>query len=173
LWSCTLARWACVTVIEAIDSTTLVTLFSSEGNGREERRKGVGIMKHAHWTVGVVGFALSFWAAAANAEQHLVPSKAMARALVAADNERSADLAAVDRVLRTPAARTAATQAGIDVARLRQALPTLESAELRDLATRAQALEQNPVAGVTDDVNQLLVIFLIVAIVILVLKAVD
>jgi hypothetical protein len=130
-------------------------------------------MKHGNWTVGVVGLALSCWAATANAAQHLVPREAVARAVAAADSERSADLAAVDRALSTPAAQAAAARVGVDVVRLRQAVPTLENGELRDLALRAQALEQNPVAGVTDDVNQLLVIFLIVAIVILVLKAVD
>jgi hypothetical protein len=52
-------------------------------------------------------------------------------------------------------------------------LAALSDTELRDLAARAQALEQDPVAGLSSDVNQLLIIFLIVAIVILVLQAVD
>jgi hypothetical protein len=54
-----------------------------------------------------------------------------------------------------------------------RALATLSDAELRDLAVRARALEQDPAAGLSSDVNQLLIIFLIVAIVILVLQAVD
>jgi hypothetical protein len=130
-------------------------------------------MKHGSWTVGLAGLVLALGATAAMAEQHVVPEQAIERAFAAADNERSSDLATLDRALGTERAKAAAAQVGVDLARLRLALPTLGSDELKDLATRAQALDQNPAAGVTEDVNQLLVIFLIIAIVILVLQAVD
>jgi hypothetical protein len=63
---------------------------------------------------------------------------------------------------------------GADVDALRRAAPTLTDAELREVAARAAALDQDPVAGVSDhDIRWLLYIFLIVAIVILVIQAVD
>jgi hypothetical protein len=76
-------------------------------------------------------------------------------------------------VLSAPEAAAAAAAAGTSVAELRGALSTLSDGELRDLAARASALSSDPVAGLDPDVKQLLVIFLIVAIVILVFQAVD
>jgi len=63
---------------------------------------------------------------------------------------------------------------GANLEDLRGATAALSDADLRDLATRAAALQADPVAGVSDnDIRWLLYIFLIVAIVILVIKAVD
>ncbi len=86
---------------------------------------------------------------------------------------RARDMADVDRALSSPAAASLAGAAGTDVARLKAAAATLTDEELRDLALRARALETDPAAGLSRDVDQLLVIFLIVGIVILLIKAVD
>jgi hypothetical protein len=56
---------------------------------------------------------------------------------------------------------------------LQSGLAALSSTELRQLAERAAALRGDPAAGLSSDVNTLLIIFLVVAIVILVLQAVD
>ena len=82
-------------------------------------------------------------------------------------------VALVDRVLSSSAAASAASALGTDIGRVRAALPALSDAELQDLARRATALDADPVAGLDDDIRTLLIIFLIVAIVIMVLKAVD
>ena len=78
----------------------------------------------------------------------------------------------MDRFLATPEAAQAASSVGVDIASVRATVPSLSDAELADLSTRAAALEGDPVAGLDHDIKLLLEIFLIVAIVILVLRAV-
>jgi hypothetical protein len=87
--------------------------------------------------------------------------------------QRAHSLATIDAALSTPQATEAAAAVGADTTQLRAALPTLTDSEIADLATRAEALQADPVAGLDDDIKTLLIIFLIVAIVILVLQAVD
>jgi hypothetical protein len=108
------------------------------------------------------------------AQEHLVTTTAAQARLAAAEDARQHDLALLDAVLSTPEAVAAAKAVGADLDGVRRAAPTLSDAELRDLAVRAAALQADPVAGVSDhDLRWLLYIFLLVAIVILVLKAVD
>lgn len=110
---------------------------------------------------------------AAAAEDHVVPPQAVEARLAEAAGARARDLADVDHVLSSPEAASVAGAAGADVGRLKAAAATLTDEELRDLALRARALETDPTAGLSRDVDQLLVIFLIVGIVILLIKAVD
>lgn len=120
--------------------------------------------------------AVAFTVAAsgqARAQQHAVPVEAAQARLADAAAQRAHDLAAVDSLLASPEAVAAAKSVGQDALRLRAAVPALNDAELRDLAARAEALQTDPVAGLDDDIRTLLIIFLIVAIVILVLQAVD
>ena len=56
---------------------------------------------------------------------------------------------------------------------MRAAVDTLDDRDLADLATRARTLRLDPRAGIDKDIHDLLVLFLIIAIVILVLQAVD
>ena len=107
------------------------------------------------------------------AAEHVTSSGAVRAALAGAADERARDLASVDRVLASSEAARLASRVGVDVAGLRGALPALGDSELRDLAVRAETLQSDPAAGLTHDVEQLLIIFLLVALVILVLKAVD
>jgi hypothetical protein len=115
-------------------------------------------------------FCLSFPAAAA---EHVVSPQAVTARLEAASTERAHRLQVLDSWLAAPEVGRTAALMGHDSAELRRALPALSDAELRDLAQRAQALRADPVAGLSSDVNQLLIIFLIVAIVVLVLQAVN
>jgi hypothetical protein len=108
---------------------------------------------------------------AAATQKHVVSTETARATLVQADAQRGADLTKLDALLSCPAA-VAASRKGVAVAVARQALPTLSSTELRDLASRVQALDRDPASGLSKDANDLLVIFLVVAIVILVLKAV-
>ena len=107
------------------------------------------------------------------AGDHVVTSQALDARLAGAAAQRAADLASLDRTLATPRAQRAATLLGADPAALRASLAALSDQEAHDLALRAAALRQDPAAGLSSDVNTLLVVFLIVAIVILVIKAVD
>ena len=119
--------------------------------------------------------ALTFMALPpADALDHLVaPGTAQATAAAAAA-ERGRDREALAAVLTTPEARGIAAGLGLNADDLSAASATLSDAELEDLAARARLLDQDPVAGNLDPtIRQLLIIFLIVAIVILVLQAVD
>lgn len=107
------------------------------------------------------------------AADHLVAPLEADLRLEAAARTRATDRASLDRFLGSPAAQQGVRTLGQDPAALAQALDVLSDTELRDLAARAEALDLDPVAGLSADVNQLLIIFLIVAIVILVLQAVD
>jgi hypothetical protein len=108
------------------------------------------------------------------AEDHLVTPQAAQARLAEAEAARQHDLALLDGVLSTPEAVAAAKAVGADLDVIRRSAPTLSDAELRDVAARAAALQADPVAGVSDhDLRWLLYIFLLVAIVILVLRAVD
>ena len=75
-------------------------------------------------------------------------------------------------MLSTAEARRASSALGVDIRQVQGAAAALTDRELRDLAVRASALDADPAAGLSRDVDQLLVVFLIVAIVILVIKAV-
>jgi len=121
---------------------------------------------------GLLAVVLSS-AVPATAADHLVTGDEVKSALQTASQARLRDLGRLDRVLSAPEAAGAVEKAGTSVAALRGALATLGDDELRDLSARAAALESDPVAGLDPDVKQLLVIFLIVAIVILVFQAID
>jgi hypothetical protein len=107
------------------------------------------------------------------AQDHVVTPQELAGRLGAAETARQRNLGAVDRFLATPEAVSAAGSVRADVARLRSGLGALGDAELAELAARVDALQADPVAGLDQDIRTLLIIFLIVAIVILVLQAVD
>jgi hypothetical protein len=107
------------------------------------------------------------------AGDHVVTRQGVDSRLSEAATSRVADLATVARTLDTPAARAAARQLGSDAGVLKASMASLSDRELRDLAVRAQALQSDPAAGLSSDVNTLLIVFLIVAIVIIVIKAVD
>jgi hypothetical protein len=125
-------------------------------------------------TLTVLSLALaSLCAGQAMADDHVVSPAAAAERLQEASAAREQGLATLDRALASPEVARAAATVGADPVALRAALPTLSDAEIADLAQRAAALDTDPVAGLDDDIRTLLIIFLIVAIVILVLQAVD
>jgi hypothetical protein len=109
----------------------------------------------------------------AMAEDHLASPEAVRSRLDAAVAEREQGLATLDRFLSSPRAASAARILRADVGKVKASLAGLSDAEVQDLAARAETLTSDPVAGLDPDIRELLVIFLIVAIVILVLKAVD
>jgi hypothetical protein len=107
------------------------------------------------------------------AQDHVVGSQDLSARLAAAESARQRNLGTVDRFLASPEASSAAASVSADVSRLRDGLGALGDAELAELAARVDALQADPVAGLDPDIRTLLIIFLIVAIVILVLQAVD
>jgi hypothetical protein len=117
--------------------------------------------------------ALALSAGQALAQDHVVSAQDLSARLGAAESARQRSLAAVDRFLASPEASAAASRVHADLGRVRANLGALSDPELADLAARVDALQGDPVAGLDDDIRTLLIIFLIVAIVILVLQAVD
>ncbi len=107
------------------------------------------------------------------AADHLVTSRVQAERLDAAAAQRQDDLGTLHAVLDGAAASRTVARLGVSPERVQDGLATLSDAELRDLAARAQSLQGDPAAAIDADIKDLLVIFLIVAIVILVLQAVD
>jgi hypothetical protein len=128
---------------------------------------------HANKSILSLAAVVLLVAGAARAEEHLVSPEAASARLAEAAAARAHDQATLETVLATPAASRAAASVGAELSVVRDAIPTLSDRELRDLARRAEALRTDPAAGLDHDVQQLLVVFLIVAIVILVIKAVD
>ncbi|MBI3931770.1 MAG: hypothetical protein HY317_00005 [Acidobacteria bacterium] len=125
-------------------------------------------------SVAVLAVATAiFGAGAVLADDHLVSREEATERLDAATGARESDLGAIDRALGSAQARTAADRLGANLVTVRAAATTLSDGELRGLAERARALDADPAAGMDPDIRELLIIFLIVAIVILVLKAVD
>ena len=116
--------------------------------------------------------AVALLAGNAFAQDHLLSRDAARDRLAAATQDRRQALDTVDRTLATPDAARAASSVGVDIAAVRAAVPALSDAELADISARAAALESDPVAGLDHDIKLLLEIFLIVAIVILVLRAI-
>jgi hypothetical protein len=104
---------------------------------------------------------------------HIVTPRALADRVGANAAQRDDDVRVVERVLSTPRAAAAATALGARIDDVRSAVPSLGDRELRDLAQRASALRVDPVSGHIDaDVNDFLIIFLVVAIVVVVIAAV-
>ena len=110
---------------------------------------------------------------AAIGDDHVVSPLAVEARLAEAAEARATDLAAVDRALSTPEASSVATAAGVHVTDLKAAAASLTDTELRDLAARARALDTDPAAGLSREVDLLLVVFLVLALVILLAQAID
>jgi len=117
--------------------------------------------------------AAALLSGSAFAQDHLLGHETAQSRLAAAAAERRHELAAVDRVLASAEAARAASSVGVDIAAVRASIPALSDDELADLSVRVAALDSDPVAGLDHDIKLLLEIFLIVAIVILVLRAID
>lgn len=129
-------------------------------------------MLKIRWTL-VVSMLTAAAVPQALAQEHVVDTQAVAARLSENQAQRASDLAAVRQVLETPQAADAMRTLGADPADVRAGVATLSASELQDLAARARTLNVDPVAGLSSDVNTLLVVFLLVAIVILVISAVD
>lgn len=94
--------------------------------------------------------------------------------LAQAAAQRQQDVVAVERVLSSPAAARVASTLGVRLEPLRAGVPALGDREIRDLAARAARLRGDPVAGFHNSdpsVDDLLKIFLIVAIVVILIEA--
>ena len=106
------------------------------------------------------------------AQDHILNPETPSLRLLQRANAREDDLAAVQRVLATPQASETMRRLGANPRDVRAGDATIGASELQELAARARMLHVDPAAGVSSDVDSLLVVLLVVAIVILVLGAV-
>ncbi|HWX23551.1 MAG TPA: hypothetical protein VN083_00850 [Vicinamibacteria bacterium] len=120
---------------------------------------------------GVLALLVFGCACAGGAQDHLVEARAVPLRMAQSAAGRERDVAIVSQALDSEGAKRAASALGTSLPRLRAGLEQLSDADLTDLAVRASALREDPAAGLSREANEFLVIFLIVAIVILVLKA--
>jgi hypothetical protein len=81
------------------------------------------------------------------AQDHVITPELVQQRLVDAATQRDRDLAAVRIAFSSPEAARAAGVLGVDLASVQSGLGTLSDAELHELATRASALDSDPVAG--------------------------
>lgn len=123
-------------------------------------------------SLGLAVLGLTLVGVSARADEHLVGPETVAARLNSATAAREAQAAAVDDLLTSPGARHKARALGADVDQLRLRVAALSDAELADLYARVSSLKTDPAAGLDKDIHDLLVIFLIVAIVLIVLKSV-
>jgi hypothetical protein len=106
---------------------------------------------------------------AVRAEEHLVSPQAAQRQLLDATAARAQNLAAVDAIVASPQGSAAMATLGVDAARVRGALSTLTDAELQEVASRASALQADPVAGAPFSSRQILWIVAIVVVVLIII----
>ena len=85
--------------------------------------------------------------AASPGGDHLLTQAMVQEVLSDAAVARNRDLSTLRELLSTPLALEAASRMGVSQARLVSGVAALNDTELRDLAHRAAALEQDPVAG--------------------------
>jgi hypothetical protein len=91
--------------------------------------------------------AAALGAVPVGAGDHLVSQNAVDARMAAAARERAQNVATIDQVLSSARAAKTARSAGVDLAKVRGAVPSLSDQELRDLATRAASLRSDVVAG--------------------------
>ena len=108
-------------------------------------------------------------AGAARAEEHLASPQAAQQQLLEAAAARERNLAAVDAFVASAEGSAALATVGLDAARVRGSLATLNDSELQEVAARAAALRGDPVAGLPFTENQVIWIAAIAAAVVLVI----
>ena len=115
---------------------------------------------------------LSLPAGRAAAGDHIVTPDAVHSRLSEAAAQRAQNVATVQEVLSTPIAAEAAATLGADLGRVRAAVGQLSDSELSDLASRASALQGDPVAGARTRNQQLLITIALILIVIILVLAI-
>ena len=100
------------------------------------------------------------------AAEHLASPDLIEGALTDAAAQRDRDLAVLGGLLADPVAERAATMMGVQLRTVQAAVATLSDSELRDLSARADALNQDPVAGLSDKDRRLIIIVAVIVFVV-------
>jgi hypothetical protein len=102
------------------------------------------------------------------AQEHLVTPDLAQQRMADAAAQRETDLARVRVAFSSPEASAAAEAIGVNLASVQSRLATLNDGELHELATRAAALDSNPVAGALTR-RQLWIGIIVLAVILLVI----
>jgi hypothetical protein len=130
------------------------------------------LMRKSLIGLAAVAALLSLSVGRAAASDHIVSPDAMQSRLSEVATQRAQNVATVREVLSTPIAAEAAASVGADLDRERAGVATLSDAELSDLASRASALQSDPVAGALTSNQRLLVTIALVLVVIILVLAI-
>jgi hypothetical protein len=101
------------------------------------------------------------------AQEHLVTPDVAQQRMADAAAQRESDLATVRTAFSSPEAAEAAATLGVNLASIQSQLATLNDGELHELATRAAALDSDPVAGGLTR-RQLWIVIIVLAVILLV-----
>ncbi|MDQ2776879.1 MAG: PA2779 family protein [Acidobacteriota bacterium] len=105
----------------------------------------------------------------ATADEHVMPLSELHQQAQAASQERTKNVADIERVLSYPAAAEALQKAAVNQAQVQKAVATLDDAELARLADRARASEKDVqgglIVGILALIGLIVVIIIVVALV--------
>ena len=107
-------------------------------------------------------------AGVARAEPHLVTPEQARQRMAGAAAQRDTDLARLRASFSSAEAAAAAETIGVNLASVQSRLATLNDGELHELATRAAALDSDPVAGALTR-RQLWIGIIVLAVILLVI----
>ena len=102
------------------------------------------------------------------AQEHLVTPDLAQQRMADAAAQRETDLATLRVAFSSPEASAAAETIGVNLASVQSRLATLNDGELHELATRAAALDSDPVAGALTR-RQLWIGIIVLAVILLVI----
>jgi pyruvate/2-oxoglutarate dehydrogenase complex dihydrolipoamide acyltransferase (E2) component len=104
----------------------------------------------------------------AGAQEHVVSPAELRQDLAASARIRAENVARLDRVLATPAARQAMREAGVDYNTVQKGVPMLSDAQVTRLAARAEKAQADFAAGSISWAELLIVLIAVIVIIVIV-----
>lgn len=128
-----------------------------------------------HLVLRIVCAFLVLWAlvapSAAIAQDHVVPSTEIQKDVATASSLRQKNQAQLEKFISTPGAQKALKSAHVDLVQVKNAISSLDDAELAQLSVRSEKAQNDFVAGRISD-RDLIIILLGVVVLILLIVAV-
>lgn len=128
-----------------------------------------------HLVLRIVCAFLVLWAlvapSAAIAQDHVVPSTEIQKDVATASSLRQKNQAQLEKFISTPGAQKALKSAHVDLVQVKNAISSLDDAELAQLSARSEKAQNDFVAGRISD-RDLIIILLGVVVLILLIVAV-
>lgn len=106
----------------------------------------------------------------ATAQEHVVTSKELQKDVAAQSKTRHENEARLEKILATPQAHEAMSEAGVDYKTVQKGVHLLNDAELAQLTARAQKAQSDFAAGGISD-RELIIILLAVIVILIIVAA--